>query len=464
MAKKYAIIDIETTGGLAKRDRITEIGIVISDGKKVIDKFETLINPGISIPYNITRITGITNDMVQDAPKFFEVAKKIVDITEDTVFVAHNVNFDYGFIQNAFSSLGYSFSKRRLCTVRMSRKAFPGLKSYSLGNLIKHFGIEVKDRHRALEDAVATTKIFHKILQQKPEDIKERQLIANSVSLSRLPEGITSEFIKSLPTECGVYYMSDETKEIVYIGKSINIQKRIKQHFSKVDSKTDKMIQRVRSIHFELTGSELAALIKEAVEIKQLKPEINKALRRSDYPYGVYVVESEDSYHIFKSGKITSAIENTYEVISRHGSSRSAKSFIKRYTDAFGLCKQINGIEKNTGGACFDYTLQKCLGACVQLESPDSYNERVYEAAEMTNVFLEPNFVIVDHGRSPDEKAVFLIEEGVFQGYGYISSQDVFLGIEEIKESIEFIKTDKQITSIVRNQLSTNPNLNIIKF
>lgn len=464
MATKYAIIDIETTGGLAKRDRITEIAIVISDGKKIIDQYDTLINPGIGIPYNITRITGITNDMVAEAPQFFEVAKKVVEMTEDTVFVAHNVGFDYGFIQKAFASLGYSFSKRRLCTVRMSRKAFPGLKSYSLGNLIKHFDIAVNDRHRALEDAVATTKIFHMILQQKPAELKERQLIAKSVALSRLPEGITLDFINSLPTQIGVYYMSDESQEIVYIGKSINIQKRIKQHFSKVDAKTDKMLQKVRSIYYELTGSELAALIKEAVEIKKLKPEINKALRRSDYPYGVYILESEDNYHSFKSAKITAAIENTYEIISRNSSARSAKSFIKRYTDAFGLCKQINGVEKNTGGACFDYTLQKCLGACIELESPESYNERVYEAAEMTNVFLEPNFVIVDHGRSPDEKAVFLIEDGVFQGYGYISSEDVFLGIEEIKESIDYIKTDKQITSIVRNQLSTNPNLNIIKF
>ncbi len=464
MAQKYAIIDIETTGGLAKRDRITEIAIVVSDGKKIIDQYETLVNPGISIPYNITRITGITDDMVIDAPKFYEVAKKVVEMTEDTVFVAHNVQFDYSFIQMAFSNLGYSFSKRRLCTVKMSRKAFPGLKSYSLGNLIKHFKIEVKDRHRALEDAVATTKIFHMILEKKPAELNERQLISKSAELSKLPEGITLDYIKTLPTQCGVYYMSDENKEIVYIGKSINIQKRIKQHFSKVDRKTGKMLQKVRSIHYELTGSELAALIKEAVEIKELKPEINKALRRSDYPYGVYIDTNPNGYKIFKSAKITEAIESKYEIISKHGSARTAKSFIKRYTSAFGLCKQINGIEKNTGGACFEYSMRKCLGACIQLEESDSYNERVLEAAELTNVFTEPNFIIVDHGRDLSEKAVFLIEEGVFRGYGYISSEDVFLGIEEIKESINYINTDKQITAIVRNQLSSNTNLNIIKF
>lgn len=464
MAQNYAIIDIETTGGSSKRDRITEIAIVVSDGKKIIDQYETLVNPGISIPFNITRITGITDDMVVDAPKFYEVAKKVVEMTENTIFVAHNVQFDYGFIQNAFANLGYSFSKRRLCTVRMSRKAFPGLKSYSLGNLIKHFNIAVKDRHRALEDAVATTTIFHMILDTKPAELKERQMISKSVELSRLPDGISLDYINTLPTLCGVYYMSDVDKEIVYIGKSINIQKRIKQHFSKVDTKTGKMLQRVKSIHYELTGSELAALIKEAVEIKELKPEINKALRRSDYPYAVYLDTNKDNYHVFKSAKITEDIEAKFEVISKHSSARTAKSFIKRYTGAFGLCKQINGIEKNTGGACFEYSLRKCLGACIGLEDPSSYNERVLEAAEVTNVFSEPNFVIVDHGRDESEKAVFLIEDGVFQGYGYISSEDVFLGIEEIKESIKYIKTDKQITAIVRHQLSSNPKLNIIKF
>ena len=151
--KIYAIVDLETTGGLAKRDKITEIGIVLFDGKEVLETYQTLVNPGRSIPPEITRITNITNDMVADAPYFYEVAKRVVELTEGAIFVAHNVRFDYSFLKEEFASLGYTFTKRQLCTVRLSRKAFPGLKSYSLGNLIKHFKIEVSARHRALLQA-----------------------------------------------------------------------------------------------------------------------------------------------------------------------------------------------------------------------------------------------------------------------------------------------------------------------
>ncbi|MFZ1750838.1 MAG: 3'-5' exonuclease, partial [Saprospiraceae bacterium] len=154
--KIYAVVDIETTGGMAKRDRITEIAIVLYDGREIIDRYETLIQPDRSIPYEITRITGIDDAMVADAPRFYEVAKKVVEMTDNTIFVAHNVRFDYSFIKEEFATLGYTFTRRQLCTVVLSRKAFPGLKSYSLGNLIKHFDIKVQNRHRAMDDVLAT--------------------------------------------------------------------------------------------------------------------------------------------------------------------------------------------------------------------------------------------------------------------------------------------------------------------
>ena len=167
MSKTYAIVDIETTGGKATRHRITEIAIVLHDGKKILDQWETLINPECYIPHGITELTGITQEMVQDAPKFYEVAKTIVEKTEKAIFVAHNVRFDYGFLREEFKRLGYTFSRRQLCTVRLSRKAFPGLRSYSLGKLIKHFGIKVNDRHRAMADTLATVELFEKILRQE---------------------------------------------------------------------------------------------------------------------------------------------------------------------------------------------------------------------------------------------------------------------------------------------------------
>lgn len=464
MAKKYAIIDIETTGGVAKRDRITEIAIVISDGKKILDQYDTLINPGISIPYHITRITGITDDMVADAPRFHEVAKKIVEMTEDTIFVAHNVSFDYGFIQNAFASLGYSFSKRRLCTVKMSRKTFPGLKSYALGSLIKHFNIQVNNRHRALDDTLATTIIFHKIIETSPENATDK-FVRIAIDYSKLPEGIDKALIHNLPTLCGVYYMSDADKQLVYIGKSINIQKRIKQHFSKVNSKSGKMMQRVRKIHYELTGSELIALLKEAKEIKENKPEINIALKNTDYPYCVYVKENPDGYLSILSGKISKKIEKDYQIIKQISSLHHAKSSVNAITSNFGLCKKINKLEKGYGsGPCFDHTLEKCAGACIGLEDHISYNERIIEALSLDEEVVKSNFFIIDAGRSPGEKSVVLVEEGNYKGFGFISDEDSFLGVEELKEAIDYVAFDKQYNQIINTYLSSNSVLKILEF
>ncbi|MEQ8811132.1 MAG: 3'-5' exonuclease, partial [Imperialibacter sp.] len=161
----YAIIDIETTGGNAQFSKITEIAIYVHDGSQVVDEFTTLVNPECNIPPFITKLTGITNEMVEDAPRFFEVAKKIVEITEGKIFVAHNVNFDYGFVRHEFKRLGYEFKRDTLCTVKLSRKILPGKSSYSLGNLCKSLGIEIENRHRAGGDAFATVKLIEILLQ-----------------------------------------------------------------------------------------------------------------------------------------------------------------------------------------------------------------------------------------------------------------------------------------------------------
>ena len=237
MKKKYAIIDIETTGGRADREKITEIAIILHDGEKILDKWETLINPERAIPYNITQITGITDRMVADAPKFFQVAKKIVEMTEGAIFVAHNVRFDYGFIREEFRRLGFTYMRKQLCTVRLSRKAFPGIKSYALGNLIKHFGIKVNARHRAMADTAATVEILEMIFQKEKSEDDVLDMINLGVKESKLPANITMEKLHELPEETGVYYFLNKKGKVIYVGKSINIKKRIIEHFT---SKTDK--------------------------------------------------------------------------------------------------------------------------------------------------------------------------------------------------------------------------------
>lgn len=222
----YAIVDIETTGGKPNKSSITEIAIIVFDGEKVVERFSSLINPQSYIPYFITNLTGISNEMVADAPKFHEVAKHIVEITKDCIFVAHNVNFDYSFIKAAFKSFGYNYNRKTLCTVKLSRKTFPKLPSYSLSNLCKTFGIKNEQQHRALSDAEATTKLFQKIIQTLPGLFSEENL-KQEIKSEIIPVELDQNILDNIPENItGVYYFHNKIGEILYVGKSINIKKK----------------------------------------------------------------------------------------------------------------------------------------------------------------------------------------------------------------------------------------------
>lgn len=461
--KKYAIIDIETTGALAKRDRITEIGVVIHDGIQILETYETLINPGRSIPPNITRITGITDEMVADSPKFYEIAKKIVELTEGTIFVAHNVRFDYSFIKEAFHDLGYTFSKRQLCTVRLSRKSFPGLRSYSLGNLIQHFGIKVKSRHRALDDALATTELLEMIFEKEGAEDNIKLFINHGLRESQLPKTISMEILHSLPEQCGVYYFYNEYNKIVYIGKSINIKQRVIQHFVKTTRKALNLQQQVHHIDYEVTGSELASLLLESFEIKRHQPSINKIQRNTNYPYFIHYYYDDEGYIRLKLEKTSKKRMKDKNILSNYSSLKSVKSHINMISKEFSLCLKLNHMEDNDG-PCFDYKLDKCYGACILQEDFTSYNLRAEMAvSQMTRVF-DKNFIVVENGKSKDEFAVILVEEGYYRGFGFATAEDLNQGMEEIKETIKYVPENPETNSILRNYILDHPEIKVIEF
>jgi len=451
--KNYAIVDIETTGGMPKRDRITEVGIVIFDGEKVIDTYETLINPCRSIPYEITRITGINDDMVADAPKFYEVAKKIVEMTEGHIFVAHNVRFDYGFLREEFKSLGFTFTRKQLCTVRLSRQKLPGLKSYSLGNIIRHYGIQVNARHRALDDALATAELMKIIFTKTDPTETIKTMINKGIKESKLPKGISMEYLQSLPETAGVYYLTNDYDVIVYIGKAINIQKRVMQHFSKVTKKAEKLAKMVASIDYVETGSELIALLHESAEIKAYKPEVNKAQRNSNYPYFIHKYYDEQGYIAFEILKDTIKNVKGKDIIGYYKSIPSAKSHLNSALHNFELCQTKVGINIKEG-ACFYVMLGKCHGACTGHESAEEYNERAEESLYFLKKVFDENLVIIEEGRSDDEAAVILVENGHYLGYGYMDKRDSKLGIEEIKEAINYQSPNPETNGIIRNYLN----------
>lgn len=257
----YCIIDIETTGGNPKTEKITEIAILVHNGVSIVDEFATLINPERPIPAHITSLTGITNAMVANAPRFFEVARQIVEKTEGCIFVAHNAGFDYGFIKNEFKSLGYDFERQTLDTVRLSRKLMPGHKSYSLGNICRDLGIIIEGRHRAAGDAMATVKLFELLLKISGNDFKN----ANASN------GNNNPMLNKVPADTGVYYFTDSEGRLIYIGKSINIRQRVTQHMGNTGGmKAVEMRQKIADISFELTGSELIAMLLESEEIKSI--------------------------------------------------------------------------------------------------------------------------------------------------------------------------------------------------
>ncbi len=436
MNKRYAIIDIETTGGMVKRDKITEIAVVLHDGHKIIDQFDTLINPERSVPEYITRITGITTEMVAEAPKFYEVAKKIVEMTEGAIFVAHNVRFDYGFIRSEFSRLGFTFTRRQLCTVRLARKTFPGLKSYSLGNLIKHFNIKVNARHRALDDTLATVELFENILQADQGETEMKKIVNLGIRESKLPANITMEDLLNLPDTPGVYYFLNSHGQIVYVGKSKNIQKRVLQHFGKITEKAAKLQQKVHEIQCTQTGSELIALLLENKEIKLHQPEINRAQRRNAFPFALYTHYDLHGYVCFGVHKKNRISAMNARVLHEYPSVRAARASLNRMIESFELCQNKSDLQEGPG-SCFRYKIDTCRGACVNDEDPDSYNERAQLAIEFLKKSVDQNLLIIEPGREPNEKSLVAVVEGKVYGWGYSQIED--LCITDLESALEHV-------------------------
>lgn len=440
----YSIIDIETTGLSPNYGKITEIAIYVHDGEKVVDEFTTLLNPEIDIPYRITQLTGINNKMVRDCPKFYEVAKRIVEMTEDTVFVAHNVHFDYNFIRSEYRALGYDYQRKKICTAKLSRKLLPGRRSYSLGKLCQELGIVNPNRHRAFGDAQATLRLFE-ILLKVEKNVGELSLHGLNTSLDR-------DLITKLPQEPGVYYFYNDSGSIIYIGKSINIHDRVLSHLTNNTSKRAiEMRNDIADIGYELTGNELIALLLESNEIKTHLPRYNKAQRRSAFTAGLYYYKDDDGYLRLKIDK-NNLDENP---LTSFTSVLAAKSHLFTLAEAFSLCQKLCGLFE-TKGACFQYNIHKCNGACIGKESPAIYNTRVLQAIEPYR-FEEKNFIIIDKGRSPGEKSVVIVENGKYLGHGFVDYEyNGSIQPDMLKECIKHYPDHRDVKQILRSYVKRN--------
>jgi DNA polymerase-3 subunit epsilon len=452
----YAILDIETTGGQFNEEGITEIAIYKFDGHEIVDQFISLVNPEIPIQPFVVKLTGINNAMLQSAPKFFEVAKRIIEMTTDCVLVAHNADFDYRILRTEFRRLGYDFTLKTLCTVELSKKLLPEQPSHSLGKLVRALGIPMADRHRASGDAMATVKLFKMLLDK---DL-EKEIIKDFIKL-KIEKGIAPKLVdilNGLPTVTGVYYIHNQSGNLIYIGKSKNIKKRVNQHFTGITNSAKKIQLEVYTVTYEETGSELVALLKESEEIKKNKPKYNRAQRKSIFQWALYAEIDESGYLNLKLQKA----DGRKKEITSFTSLQEGKNSLFRITEKFNLCQKYTGLYQ-TKAACFQHKIKECDGACVGVISTVEYNLRV-AAFIANNSFQNQNMVIVDKGRSINERSAVLVENGVYKGYTFYDLNYQITNIEILKNIIIPMQSNRDTRNIIQGHVRRNNGFKIINF
>jgi DNA polymerase-3 subunit epsilon len=440
----YAIVDIETTGGYAANNAITEVAIVLHDGNREVKRYETLVQPGQPIPRYIQALTGITDEMVAEAPCFEEIAPVVHEWLKDSVFVAHNVNFDYSFLKHQLEACGLDLQSKKLCTIRLSRKMFPGISSYSLGNICQHLGIAISNRHRAGGDADATATLLERIIQAGGlEHI--RVMLKGKNKEQYLPINLPAEQIERLPQVPGVYYFHDQKGKVIYVGKAKNLRHRVTSHFSnnKPGRQKQEFMRNIWSVSCETTGTELMAFLLECIEIKRLWPVYNRSLKRFEPSYGLYVYEDRNGYLRLVLEKKKRQMVPVY-TFSRLEDGRQLLLRLVREAE---LCPKLCFIQTGEG-PCEGLRLHTCHGACEQQEIPDSYNRRVEEAIALLQRDL-PSFALLDNGRHGEERSCILIEQGRFYGMGYLPADNSIYDTEMLKDYLTRYPENDHMRSLV---------------
>lgn len=441
----YAVVDIETTGGHASANGITEVAINIHDENKVVESFTTLINPGQSIPVYITALTGIDDAMLVDAPTFADVALQIYQLLHDKIFVAHNVNFDYSFLKHHLSAVGYELNCRKLCTVRMSRKIIPGKASYSLGKLCSVLQIPIHHRHRAAGDADATSILFNMLLEADHEGIMAEMLKKTSKE-QVLPPHLDRASISRLPDQPGVYYFKDNKGKIVYVGKAKNLRKRVISHFTgnKPNKQRQDFLRTIYNVDHVVCGTELMALILEANEIKRLWPENNRAMKRYEHKYDLYVFEDQNGYMrlaIDKHKKNNKSLQSFNSLLEGY-------NFLNHLIEKYQLCARLCYLQK-TATKCKAHDNGQCFGACSSIETVAVYNKRLSNALDDIQS-LQPSFALIDDGREEEELSCLVVENGKFYGMGYFKDKAYLEdGLAPIKNDLSIYQSNSYILNLI---------------
>ncbi len=369
----FAVVDLETTGGSYRYERIIEVAIVVYDGEKIVEEYQSLVNPERLIPPNITRLTGISNDMVADAPKFYEIAKKVVELTEDKVFVAHNVNFDYNFLRNEYQSLGFNYSRKKVCTVQLSRKLLPGRPSYGLGVLTRDLGIKNEARHRAMGDARATTELLSILIKNDQMNVIHKAIMRNPV-LSGLHDHLKEKDLKALPQKRGIYFFYNKDDFLIYVGKSNNIKDRVMAHLNNQSpGKYQELKASIARIDYQLVAGEVATLLLEAEKIIKHKPFFNRALKPRDVRYHIRPFLA---FNGLKGLEIYSGKDQGDSLFS-YRSSWSARNALDQLAEDYGFCSEFVPARAGVYSECQKSQFGSCPGACEGKAIAGEYNKGI---------------------------------------------------------------------------------------
>ncbi len=443
----YAIVDIETTGGHASANGITEISVYVHDGVRVVKHFETLINPQQLIPKFITSLTGIDNNLVATAPVFDDIADVLFEMLNENIFIAHNVNFDYSFIKHQLKKSGYELTAKKLCTVRLGRKVFPGLPSYSLGNLCRYLNIHIENRHRAGGDASATVKLLEHMLENGAMPHIDLMLKRNSAE-HWLPMNLDKEVIDKLPSSPGVYYFHNNKDKVIYVGKAINLRKRVSSHFTQNDPdlKRQNFIRNIYKVSYRPCATELEAIVFESTEIKRLWPRYNKSQKQPLIRYALYSFEDNRGYIRLVIDKKKKNIPHLYHFNLLN----EGLVLLKKMVQEYGLNARLCFIDKTP----FTKKEQD------ELEPPLIYNSRIKRALDALTESL-PTFVLVDEGISEEEKLCLLVERGSFWGMGYVPISFAITSSGELKNLLNPYADNDYIRSNIFSFAVANPHKKI---
>lgn len=449
----FAIVDIETTGSYAAGSSITEIAIVIHDGREILSTYETLVNPHRPIPYFIQNLTGITPEMVVNAPSFEEVAGHIFELLQGKIFVAHNVNFDYSFVKHHLERCGYQLDVRKLCTIRMARKIIPGLPSYSLGRLCHSLDITHTDHHRAGGDATATAQLYTLLVSRDTEGIIPTMLKGRNKE-QYLPPNVPVEQLDNLPDTPGVYYFYNAAGKIIYVGKAVNLNQRVKSHFAnnKTGRQKQDFMREIYRISHQPTSTDLMAHILESVEIRKLWPVHNRSQKGYLPKFGLFLYEDQQGYHRLALDKN----KNFYKPLHTFNTLAEGRKWLEDLATEFGLCARLCNLASVPD--CADSVHGPCAsGDCSAKEGAESYNLKVADALQWFGKIL-PTIAIIDAGRTENEQSCILVVKGEFAAMGYVSDYVDEYSLKALQLQLEPYPDNDYVRNLIFRHAASFPD------